>query len=116
MSASDSVSKDGSEPRADMVLHDLRVTVESIGGRAVCGLQVGDYFEVTESSRVRIPRHFCLYALAAVLPLLPAKQRDLAAGDWLARDSLVACPDPDEKLVMRITRTGRRALRSDDLT
>ena len=61
-------------------------------------------------------RHFCLYALAAVLPLLPAKQRDLPDGDWLERDSLVACPDPDERLVMRITRTGRRAHRSSDLT
>jgi uncharacterized repeat protein (TIGR04076 family) len=103
---------------ADMVLHDLRVTVESIEGRPVCGLRVGDYFEVTESSRLSLPpgRHFCLYALAAVLPLLPAKQRDLPAADWLERDSLVACPDPDERLVMRITRTGRRALRSADLT
>jgi uncharacterized repeat protein (TIGR04076 family) len=109
---------DGGEPAADMVLHDLRVTVDSVGGRPVCGLAAGDYFEVTESSRLSLPpgRHFCLYALAAVLPLLPAKQRDLPAGDWLERDSLVACPDPDERLVMRITRTGRRALRSADLT
>ncbi len=38
-----------SEP--DMELYDLRVTVDSIGGRPVCGLSVGDYFEVTESSR-----------------------------------------------------------------
>ena len=62
---------------------DLRVTVERIEGRSVCGLRVGDYFEVTESSRVRIPegRHFCLYALSAVLPLLPAKQRKLPDGD-----------------------------------
>lgn len=105
-----------SGPPADMALYDLRVTVESIAGRPVCGLRVGDYFEVTESSRVTVPGHFCLYALAAVLPLLPAKQRDLPAADWLARDSLVACPDPDERLVMRITQAGRRALRSDDLT
>ena len=110
------VSAAGGEPPGDMTLHDLRVTVESIGGRPVCGLRVGDYFEVTTSSRVTIPRHFCLYALAAVLPLLPAKQRDLPAADWLARDSLVACPDPDERLVMRITQTGRRTLRSGDLT
>ena len=103
---------------ADMVLHDLRVTVESVAGRPVCGLRVGDYFELTESSRLSLPpgRHFCLYALAAVLPLLPAKQRDLPAADWLERDSLVACPDPDERLLMRITRTRRRALRSTDLT
>ena len=58
-----------------MQLYDLRVTVERIEGRSVCGLQVGDWFEVTESSRVRIPegRHFCLYAIQAVLPLLPRR-------------------------------------------
>jgi uncharacterized repeat protein (TIGR04076 family) len=103
---------------ADTLLYDLRVTVEEIGGRPVCGLAVGDYFELTESSRLRLPagRHFCLYALAAVLPLLPAKQRQLPASDWLERDSLVACPDPEERLVMRITRTARRAMRSSDLS
>ncbi len=92
--------------------------VESVEGRATCGLDVGDYFEVTGSSRVRIPsgKHFCMFALAAVLPLLPAKQRQLEAGDWLERDCLVACPDPDERLVMRIERIGRRTLRTDDHT
>ncbi len=99
-------------------LYDLRVTVERIEGRSVCGLQVGDYFELTESSRLRIPpgRHFCIYALSAVLPLLAAKQRQLDAHDWLERDSLVACPDPDERLIMRITRIERRILDADDLT
>ena len=62
-----------------MAIYDLRVTVERIEGRSVCGLEVGDYFELTESSRVRIPpgRFFCLYALQSVIPLLPAKQRRL---------------------------------------
>ena len=102
----------------DMELYDLRITVESIGGRSVCGLAVGDYFELTDSSRLRLPdgRHFCVYALAAVLPLLPAKQRQLPARDWLERDALVACPDPEERLIMRITRTARRSMRSSDLT
>src|SRR5205085_6058941 len=97
-------------------VYDLRVTVERIEGRSVCGLEVGDWFEVTESSRVRIPegRHFCLYALSAVLPLLPAKQRQLPEGDWLEQDSLVACPDPEERLVMRIERIGERVLRSEE--
>jgi uncharacterized repeat protein (TIGR04076 family) len=99
-------------------LYDLRVTVERIEGRSVCGLRPGDYFEVTESSRVRIPdgRHFCLYALQSVLPLLPAKQRELAPGDWLDRDSLVCCPDPEERLIMRIERIGRRRLPTFELT
>jgi uncharacterized repeat protein (TIGR04076 family) len=101
-----------------MELFDLRVTVERIEGRSVCGLEVGDYFEVTESNRIRIPegRHFCMYALQSVLPLLPAKQRQLPASDWLEQDSLVACPDPDERLIMRIERIGRRTLQTDDLT
>lgn len=106
-------------PTPDHVeLYDLRVTVTAIEGRSVCGLRVGDYFELTESSRLRIPadRHFCIYALSAVLPLLAAKQRELAAGDWLARDSLVACPDPDERLIMRIERIARRTLLTEDLT
>jgi len=39
----------------EMKLFDLRVTVERIEGRSVCGMKVGDWFEVTESSRLRIP-------------------------------------------------------------
>lgn len=99
-------------------LANLRVTVDRIEGRSVCGLTVGDYFEVTGSSRVRIPpgRHFCLYALAAVLPLLPAKMRALDPDDWMAHDSLVACPDPDERLIMRIERIGIADLELGELT
>jgi len=100
----------------EMRLYDLRVTVERIEGRSVCGLAVGDYFEVTESNRIPEGKHFCLYALQSVLPLLPAKQRRLPAEDWLEQDSLVACPDPDERLVMRIERIGERVLRTEDLT
>jgi uncharacterized repeat protein (TIGR04076 family) len=101
-----------------MQLYDLRVTVERIEGRSVCGLEVGDYFEVTESSRVRTPdgKHFCLFAMQSVLLLLPAKMRRLAAEDWLEQDALVACPDPDERLVMRIERIGERALVTEELT
>jgi uncharacterized repeat protein (TIGR04076 family) len=102
----------------EMSLYDLRVTVERIEGRSVCGLSVGDFFELTESSKVRIPDggHFCLYALQSVLPLLPAKQRQLPASDWLEQDSLVACPDPDERVIMRVERIGSRVMRTDDLT
>jgi uncharacterized repeat protein (TIGR04076 family) len=99
-------------------LYDLRVVVERVEGRSVCGLAAGDYFEVTESSRVRIPegRHFCMFALAAALPLLAAKQRKQPAGDWLESDSLVACPDPDERVIMRIERIRKRSIPTEELT
>ena len=51
-----------------------------------------------------------------MLPLLAAKQRTLDPADWMARDTLVACPDPDERLIMQIERIARRSLNSDDLT
>lgn len=99
-------------------LYDLRVTVDAIEGRSVCGMQVGDYFELIESAKLRIPegKHFCIYALSAVLPLLAAKQRELADNDWLERDSLVVCPDPEERLIMRIERIHKRTMDSDELT
>lgn len=102
----------------EMFIFDLRVTVDRIEGRSVCGLRPGDYFEVTESNRLRIPegKHFCLYAISAVLPLLPAKQRRLPDEDWLEQETFVACPDAEERLVMRIERIRERTMRSEDLT
>jgi uncharacterized repeat protein (TIGR04076 family) len=99
-------------------LYDLRITVVEIQGRSVCGLAVGDYFELTESSRLRIPegKHFCIYALQSVLPFLAAQQRALDPADWMAHDTIIACPDPEERLMMKIERIGRRKLNTDDLT
>jgi uncharacterized repeat protein (TIGR04076 family) len=106
------------DPAAQVSLYDLRVVVERIEGRSVCGMRIGDWFELTESSHLRTcpGRYFCVYALAAVLPLLAAKQRELRPGDWLESDSLVACPDPDERLIMRIERTGRTVVALGDVT
>ncbi len=99
-------------------LYDLRVTVVEIRGRSVCGLSVGDWFEVRNSSQLVLPpeRHFCIYALASVLPLLAAKQRELSENDWLTSDSLVACPDPEEQLIMKIERLAPVVLRKSNLT
>jgi uncharacterized repeat protein (TIGR04076 family) len=99
-------------------LYDLRVTVVAIEGRSVCGLALGDSFDVTESNRLTIPagKHFCLYALGAVLPLLSGYQRAAQSGDWMTQESLIACPDPDERLIMRIERLRPRTLRTTDLT
>src|SRR5690606_34524056 len=99
-----------------MSLYDIRVVVDRIEGRSVCSMQVGDCFEVTGSNRLETKGKFCLYALQAVLPLIPAKQRPLPAGDWLETDSEVCCPDPEERLVMRIERGELRSMRAADLT
>ncbi|GAB2601328.1 hypothetical protein Aab01nite_63990 [Paractinoplanes abujensis] len=103
---------------SEMDIYDLRVSVDRIEGRSVCGMNVGDHFDLTNSAHLTIPegKHFCVYALASVLPFLAAKQRDLAAGDWLAQDSHFICPDPEERLVMKVERTGRRTMNSEDLT
>src|SRR4051812_43435031 len=99
-------------------LYDLRVTVVAIEGRSVCGLAVGDYFEVTESNRLRIPtgKHFCLYALGAVLPLLSGYQRAAQAGDWMTPESLIACPGPGGGVIMGIERLAPPTLRPPHLT
>jgi uncharacterized repeat protein (TIGR04076 family) len=84
-------------------LRDLRVVVEEVRGRCTSGMRPGDHL-ILRGGRLYIPadRHFCLYALHAVLPLLPAKQRPLEEGDWLKEDSHVICPDPAGNVIMRI--------------
>jgi uncharacterized repeat protein (TIGR04076 family) len=112
------VDRAPADPAAETVVFDLRVTVDRIEGRSVCGMRPGDYFDLVASNELRLPdgRHFCIYALAAVLPLLAAKQRQQPPGDWIERDTEVCCPDPGERLIMRIERIGERRLRTADLT
>ena len=87
------------------MLPDLKVSVERVNGKCTSGLRPGDYF-ILRSGRLYIPpdRHFCLYALHAILPLLPAKQRAHEEGDWLIKDSRAICPDPAGNVIMRIER------------
>lgn len=102
----------------EMTLYNLRVVVHEINGRSVCGMKLGDFFEVHNSDQLRLPdgQSFCFWAIQSILPLLPAKMRDLPAGDWLEQDTLVTCPDPEEGLIMRIERIGRVTLKTSELT
>jgi uncharacterized repeat protein (TIGR04076 family) len=99
------VPAQASADQPDALLSDLRVSVEEVRGKCTSGMQPGDYF-LLRSGRIYIPpeRHFCLYALQAVLPLLPAKQRPLPEGDWLRDDSHIICPDPAGNVILRIER------------
>ncbi|MHC4607850.1 MAG: TIGR04076 family protein [Planctomycetota bacterium] len=82
---------------------DLKVIVEEVRGKCTSGMKPGDYFEL-RNGRIHIPadRHFCLYALQAVLPLLPAKQRAHEKDDWMLKADHVICPDPAGNVVLRI--------------
>ena len=91
-------------------LYDLRVEVVAPeGGPIYCGAKIGDHFEL-RGEMLHLPpgQGFSIYSLAALLPLLPAKQRPTHANDWMTTDAEVACPDPNCSSRFRITRTGRR--------
>jgi uncharacterized repeat protein (TIGR04076 family) len=107
----------GSERR--FTLYDLRVEIVAVkpGMEAICNHHVGDYFEVSgENISIPAGKTFSMYALAAVLPLLPAKQRVTDEHDWMSSDDRVMCPDPQCEAVMRIVRTGVREFRTEDVT
>jgi uncharacterized repeat protein (TIGR04076 family) len=98
-------------------LYDLRVEVVAGERPMVCGHRAGDSFTL-EGEMLRFPegQGFPLYSLAALLPILPAKQRMTAPADWMTTDAEVACPDPHCGGRFRITRTGLRTFRHGDVT
>ncbi len=99
-------------------LYDLRVEVVAPpGARLYCSAQVGDYFELRGESLWLPPgQTFSIYSLAALLPLLPAKQRPTHPNDWMTTDTEVACPDPNCPSRFRITRLSLRTFRHSDTT
>ena len=99
-------------------LYDLRVEVVAPpGARLFCSAQPGDWFEL-RGENLFLPegQGFSIYSLAAVLPLLAAKQRQTHPNDWMSTDAEVACPDPNCPSRLRITRLGLRRFRHSDVT
>lgn len=98
-------------------LYDLKVEVVATEKPMVCGHRAGDYFLVEGENLVfEQTRSFSMYSLAALLPLLPAKQRPLQDNDWMLSDSLIACPDPNCGAKFRITRIRKRTLSHGECT
>lgn len=103
---------------SDFELYDLRIEVIGPPDQPIyCGAQLGDYFEL-EGEMLRLPpgQGFSIYSLAALLPLLPAKQRDSDPNDWMSTDAEVACPDPHCSTRFRITRLGKRRFTRSQVT
>jgi uncharacterized repeat protein (TIGR04076 family) len=105
------------EPSDDSFqLYDLRIEwVE--GATCYCECKSGDHFEL-HGEQLRFPpgQSWSIYALAALLPLLPAKQRLTHPNDWMSTDALVACPDPNCQSKFRIRRMGLRTFKHSEVT
>ncbi len=98
-------------------LYDLRVEVVATDRPMVCNHRAGDHFTlVGENLHFPPGQSFPLYPLAALLPLLPAKQRPTHPHDWMTTDAEVACPDPHCGARFRITRTGTSTWRHGEVT
>jgi uncharacterized repeat protein (TIGR04076 family) len=103
-------------PDDSFALHDLRV--EWVAGETCfCEAKPGDYFEL-HGEQLRFPpgQSWSIYALAALLPLLPAKQRMTHPNDWMSTDAQVACPDPNCRSKFLIRRVGLRTFRHSQVT
>jgi uncharacterized repeat protein (TIGR04076 family) len=108
----------GADDDAGFELYDLRVDVIGPTDRPIyCGARPGDYFEL-HGEMLKLPpgQGFSIYSLAALLPLLPAKQRVTDPYDWMSSDAEIACPDPNCPTRLRITRLGKRHFRRADVT
>ena len=95
------------------------LSVETVGDpdSMVCAHRVGERFEVV-GENICFPggEPFSMYALAAILPLLPAKQRMTHDHDWMTTDAEIACPDPHCGARFRISRTGKSTFRHSETT
>lgn len=90
-------------------LYDLKVETVLDGRTPVCRHIEGESFRVEGETLVFEPgARVSMYALSAVLPLLPAKQRMTDPNDWVSTDAEVACPDPHCGGRFRITRLDKR--------
>lgn len=90
-------------------LYDLNVETVLDGRTPVCRHIEGESFRVEGETLVFEPgTRISMYALAGLLPLLPAKQRMTDPNDWISTDAEVACPDPHCGGRFRITRLDKR--------
>jgi len=98
-------------------LYNLKVELVRIDGPTLGRHKVGDYFEmIGEDIFIPEGQGFSIYALSALMPLLPAKQRMTDEADWMSTDCEVADPDPLYKAVYRISRTGKKTFTREETT
>ncbi len=101
------------KPNDYFELYDLRVTTlpPAKGKKMGCNHPAGSYFELSGENLKLGQKTFPVYSLAAILPLLPAMQRQIQSNDWMSTDHIIACPDPNCGGRFQITRIGKRRFR-----
>ncbi len=98
-------------------LYDLAVEVvhHDPAKPLICKHELGEVFYV-RGSQVEFPpgQGFGLYALLAVLPFVPAKQRPSQDADWMNTDAVIGCTDPNCGAGFRMTRLEPKTYRHAD--
>jgi len=99
-------------------LFDLKVEVIHNRLRPmICNHPEGSYFLLSGENLIFPPGvTFPIYSLAALIPILPVKQRMTHAHDWISTDTDIACPDPYCGGVFRIHRLGQTSFYHHQVT
>ncbi len=98
-------------------LYDLRVELIGFrdGKNMTYDAKIGDYFEVRWENIYLPPwQGFSFYNLAAIIPLLAAKQRVTHPNDWMSTDSEISAVDVHCGATFRITRTKQSIFRHSE--
>lgn len=101
-------------------LYKLKVTLRHTkdGRKAYSRQPDGTHF-IVSGENLTFPsgdHSFPLYALAAILPLLPAKQRMTDPKDWMTTDCIIADPDPHNGIEYHIERLEIETFNRSDVT
>jgi uncharacterized repeat protein (TIGR04076 family) len=98
-------------------LNNLRVEISPKSQKLIGDYQVGDYFDVI-GENIYIPegKGVSIYALAALIPLLPAKQRAVDPFDWMNSDNEIIYPDPGCHIIYDIKKIGEKTFVRSETT
>lgn len=99
-------------------LYNLNVSVVGDPKTFACFHKPGHAFQVVGENLIFGSENdrFSQYSLAALLPLLPAKQRKTHDNDWMTTDALIACPDPHCGARFKIERVGESTFKHSEVT
>lgn len=101
-------------------LYKLKVTMQHTkDGRKAYSRQADGTYFIASGENLIFPsgdHSFPMYALAAVMPLLPAKQRVIDPMDWMSTDCIIADPDPHSGIEYQIERLEVETFNRSDVT